>query len=102
MVVDDALGAARGARSVVERYAFPLVLWHDPLEIRIAGFQEILVVHLVAEVRHTGDVIGHFDHERGGAFHAVNGFHADRNELAVAEDDLCLAMVEDVGDGIDV
>src|SRR5579864_6291220 len=55
MVIDDALGIARGAGGVEEAERVPFILGTAPLEIRIAAPEEGLVVHLAEQLATAGE-----------------------------------------------
>jgi hypothetical protein len=72
MVIDHALGPPRGAGGVVEREALPFILGHDPLEIRIARGQKILVFHVRPMRGHPGLFVGHLHKGGRRAFHPAD------------------------------
>ena len=43
MVIDDALGVARGARGIVEGDGVPFVAGHDPGEVRVSPSHQLLI-----------------------------------------------------------
>ncbi len=73
VVADDAFGPPGGAGRVVERDAFPFILGHDPGEIGVAGGKQLFVGLMVARGGKACGVVGHFDDDRRGAFHLVDG-----------------------------
>ena len=100
MVIDDALGPPGGAGGVVEREALPFVFGHDPLEIRIAGLEQRLVIRVIRMRVHARRVVGHLDDGGGGPLHQAERRRQHPEELRVAEHHARLAVIEDVGDGV--
>ncbi len=98
VAVDHALGIAGGAAGIVERERVPLVGGHAPAEARIALGEEGLVVGVrqrLAGLRELGVVA--VDDERPHLGLRQRVAHHGR-ELAVADDDLGVGVVELEGD----
>ena len=98
VVVDHSLRLPGGARGVVERDGAPLVVGVRPLERRVALAEERLVLDLpdalAARRRRVVDV----DDERGTA-HPGEGIRDDRRELAIGEQHLRFAVLQNERDG---
>ncbi len=98
MVIDDALRIAGGAGGVVERDRAAFVGRRRPGEVRIARRDEVLVLDLAEPLARPGvERIVDVDDER--ALLQLRQRRADlRGELAVGDQHLGLAVLEDVGD----
>ena len=98
VMVDDALGLARGARRVVQCKRLPLVLGHLPVMFRIALGQQRLVVDLPETLTGRGLIVDDVDH---GEIAPEFGERApdDRCELCVGEQEPRVRVIEDVGNG---
>ena len=94
MVIDDALGVARRAGGVVERYGVPFVRRGDAFVVLIAFRKEGLVFDLAEPFARAvifGIVV--IDDERARSGELQRGVDHGR-ELAVGDEDLRLAVVE--------
>ena len=98
VVVDDALGIAGRARSVVERDGVPLVVGHFPREVGIARRDEILVLDRAQPLARAGEFrIVVVDHQR---LHLGERQRLLRQlrEFAVGDQHLGVGVVELEGD----
>ena len=97
MVVEDALGIARGAGGVVERDRVPLVLGPGPVVVGVAAGQQRLVLdradQIAAFLRRIVDIDDERRHLR-----LREGVCDRRRERAVGEQHLGAGMVEDEGE----
>ena len=100
VVIDDALGPARGAGGVVERDAFPFVLRHDPVEGGVGGGEHVLVGRVACGGGVAAVGVGHLDQERFGGIHLSDGGLGEGDELGISQDNLRAAVGEDIGDGV--
>ncbi len=101
MVIDDALGIARGARGVVERDGLPLVGGKVPVEVGIALGEELLVGHLAEAVAGSRGGIVDIDDQRPALQPGQRLGDAGR-EFAVGDQDLAVGVLENEGDGVGV
>ena len=44
MMINHPFGIAGGARGVVESYGIPLIIWHQPVEVRVTGRKHCLII----------------------------------------------------------
>ena len=95
MVIDDALGIAGGAGSVVERDRRPLVLGAGPFGGRIALAEKGLVFG-AAERRAVGKVVDLDERQRAAELGQRR--RDDRGEFSIGDQQLRLAMRQDKGD----
>jgi hypothetical protein len=103
VVIDHALGPPGGAGGVVERDRFPLVLGHNPLEIIVSFGQKLVVGQVAAGGVVARALVRDLDDEgEGFGLHLLQRRLDGAQELRVAEHDLGLAVVEDVGNRADV
>ena len=103
MVIDHALGAARGAGGVAKRQRLPLVGRHLPVIVRVACPDEALVI-LVADRRQiTHRRIADIDHAdvlaNVGGQRFQRGHHG-RGKGGVDDQHAAVAVLEDIGDGL--
>ena len=96
--VDHALRVAGGAGGVVERDRVPFVGRPLPRELRVAAREERLVLDLAEQVPARRVRVVDVDDE-GPAVESGEGGADGRRELAVGDDCLCLAVLQDEGDG---
>ena len=103
MVIDHALGAARGAGSVAKRQRLPLVGRHLPVIVRVACPDEAFVI-LVADRRQiTHRRIADIDHADVLANVGGQRFqrrHHGRGKGGVDDQHAAVAVLEDIGDGL--
>ena len=102
MVIDHALGPPSGAGCVIEGETFPFVLGQHPAEIGITRRQKLFVILLLSDGRDTRLFVRHLDHEGGRTAHLADRLHRHRQELAVDQCDLRLAVIEDIGHGVHI
>ena len=94
VVIDDALGVARGAGGVVERDRLPLVLGPAPVVVRVAVGQQRLVFDAAEQVAaFLGRIVDIDDQRRCVGPRERVGNHG--RERAVGEQHLGLGVVED-------
>ncbi len=102
VVVDHALGPARGAGGVVDRDGFPFVLRPDPGRMGIARGQEILVEGVAPRGLVAGFVVRHLDDGGAGAFGQRERGLGEGEERGIDEDDLRARVAEDVAHRVGV
>ena len=90
----DALGVARGARSVVDRNCVPLVLGHEPGEVRIAIRKEGLVVLRIDLTGFTGKLGIVVLDQRGLNLREFERLLHQGHEFTIDDDDLRHGMIE--------
>ena len=98
VAVDHALRVAGGAGGVVERDRVPLVGRPPPREVRVAAREERLVLDLAEQVPARRVRVVDVDDE-GAAIDLREGRADGRRELAVGDDRLRLAVLQDEGHG---
>ena len=101
VAVDHPLGIAGGAGGVVERKRVPFIVRRPPRELRIAARKERLVLDVPDEVPARRVGIVHVDDERP-AFDLLERRADGRRELAIGDDRLRLAVLQDEGHGVRV
>ena len=102
MVIDDALGVAGGARRVVERDRVPFVAGQRPGEAGIAAGEESFVGRRADPLAWRRQRVLDVDHIGRLALEQRHRLADNARELAIDEQDLGLAMLEDEGDGLGV
>ncbi|MNO78051.1 hypothetical protein D3C76_691760 [compost metagenome] len=101
MVVDDALGIARGAGCVIERDGLPFIFRPLPGELRVTSSEEGFIVQHTDRAAFAVFRVVHIDHQwRMGE--QAQGLTNDRVELAVSDQYLGFAVLKHEGNGLRV
>ena len=102
VVIDDTLRVARGSRRVIERDRLPLVADRRSLEVGRALSEERLVLDLAQPL--AGPLVERIVeiNDEWPPVELSQGLADRRRELAVGDQDLGLAVAQDVGDGAGV
>lgn len=101
VVTDHALGPPGGARCVVQRDAFPFVLWHLPVIGGVGSSQHILVDRMPSRGRPAVGGVRHFDDLQIGPRLRLGRF-GQLDELAVGQHHARATVVKDIGHRIHI
>src|ERR1019366_4931556 len=98
VVIHHSFGIARGARGVIERDRLPFVARQFPGEIRVALRQKLLVRQLAQQLATLSILVVDVNNQRLVS-NSVERLRDHARKLAVCDEHLAIAMLEDESDG---
>ena len=101
MVANHALRPPRGARGIVQRKAFPFVLWHLPVISGVSPGQHVLVDRMPPRGGPAVRGVGHLDDVQIGPRLRLGRF-GQRDELAVGQHHPRPTVVKDIGNRVHI